>query len=397
MKLADRVNRIQPSPTLAIDAKAKALRAQGVDVVSFGAGEPDFDTPAAIGDAARSAIDSGFTKYTPVGGINDLKDAISIKMKRDHGIEYSREEICVSCGAKHSLYNISQALIQDGDEVIIPAPYWVSYPDQVMLAGGTPIFIETREDSSFKITPQQLEKAITPRTKALIINSPCNPTGTSYTVEELRAIAQVCLRHDFMIISDDIYERLIYDGLVFSNIVQAAPELKQRVVLVNGVSKTYAMTGWRIGYACGPKELIAAVTKMQSQSTSNACSIAQKAAVEAIAGSQERVSVMVREFEKRRTYIIERLNSMPGVTCFTSTGAFYAFPNFSALYGKSFNGRVITNSTEFADYLLEEARVALVPGIAFGDDRHARLSYASSMENITEGLNRIERAIQNLT
>jgi aspartate aminotransferase len=397
MKLADRVNRIQPSPTLAIDAKAKALRAQGVDVVSFGAGEPDFDTPAAIGDAARSAIDSGFTKYTPVGGINDLKDAISIKMKRDHGIEYSREEICVSCGAKHSLYNISQALIQDGDEVIIPAPYWVSYPDQVMLAGGTPIFIETREESAFKITPQQLEKAITPRTKALIINSPCNPTGTSYTMEELRAIAQVCLRHDFMIISDDIYERLIYDGLVFSNIVQAAPELKQRVVLVNGVSKTYAMTGWRIGYACGPKELIAAVTKMQSQSTSNACSIAQKAAVEAIAGSQERVSVMVREFEKRRTYIIERLNSMPGVTCFTSTGAFYAFPNFSALYGKSFNGRVITNSTEFADYLLEEARVALVPGIAFGDDRHARLSYASSMENITEGLNRIERAIQNLT
>jgi aspartate aminotransferase len=396
MKLADRVNRIQPSPTLAIDTKAKALRAQGVDVVSFGAGEPDFDTPATIKDAARSAIESGFTKYTAVGGANDLKDAIILKMKRDHGIDYSHDEICVSCGAKHSLYNISQALIQEGDEVIIPAPYWVSYPDQVVLAGGTPVFIRTQEESAFKITPQQLEKAITPRTRALILNSPCNPTGTSYTAEELRAIAQVCLGHDFMIISDDIYERLLYDGLVFSNIVQAAPELKQRAVLVNGVSKTYAMTGWRIGYACGPKKLIAAMTKMQSQSTSNACSIAQKAAVEAIAGSQERVSVMVQEFERRRTYIIGRLNAMPGVTCFASTGAFYAFPNFSALYGKSFNGSVITNSTEFADYLLEEARVALVPGIAFGDDRYARLSYASSMENITEGLDRIERAIQNL-
>lgn len=397
MKLADRVNSIQPSPTLAIDAKAKALRALGVDVISFGAGEPDFDTPAAIKDAARNAIDSGFTKYMPVGGANDLKDAIIFKMNRDHGIEYSREEICVSCGAKHSLYNISQALIQGGDEVIIPAPYWVSYPDQVLLAGGTPVFIRTDEKSAFKITPQQLEEAITPRTKALIINSPCNPTGSSYTVEELRGIAQVCLRHDFLIISDDIYERLIYDGRSFCNIVQAAPELKQRVVVVNGVSKTYAMTGWRIGYACGPKKLIAAMTKMQSQSTSNACSIAQKAAIEAIAGSQELVSVMVKEFERRRTYIVDRLNAMPGVTCFTSTGAFYAFPNFSALYGKSFNARVIANSTEFANYLLEEARVALVPGVAFGDDRYARLSYACSLENIREGLDRIERAIQNLT
>ena len=270
MKLADRVHRIQPSPTLAIDAKAKALKAQGIDVISFGAGEPDFDTPDAIRDAARRAINAGFTRYMPVGGADDLKDAIILKMKRDHGIEYSRSEICVSCGAKHSLYNISQALIQEGDEVIIPAPYWVSYPDQVVLAGGTPVFIQTDEGSDFKITPRQLEEAITPRTRAMILNSPCNPTGTSYTGEELRAIAQVCLAHDFIIISDDIYERLIYDGQVFSNIVQVAPELKQRVVLVNGVSKTYAMTGWRIGYASGPQELIAARTKMQSPATSNA-------------------------------------------------------------------------------------------------------------------------------
>ncbi|ABK99797.1 pyridoxal phosphate-dependent aminotransferase [Pelobacter propionicus] len=396
MKLADRVHRIQPSPTLAIDAKAKALKAQGVDVISFGAGEPDFDTPDAIRDAARNAIDSGFTRYMPVGGADDLKDAIILKMKRDHGIEYSRAEICVSCGAKHSLYNISQALIQEGDEVIIPAPYWVSYPDQVVLAGGTPIFIQTDEKSDFKITPRQLEAAITPRTKAMILNSPCNPTGTSYTGEELRAIAQVCLAHDFIIISDDIYERLIYDGQVFSNIVQVAPELKQRVVLVNGVSKTYAMTGWRIGYACGPQELIAAMTKMQSQSTSNACSIAQKASVEAIAGSQEKVTAMVQEFEKRRTYIVQRLNAMPGVTCFNSTGAFYAFPNFSALYGKSFNGKIIASSTDLADYLLEEAKVALVPGVAFGDDRYARLSYAIGLESIAEGMDRLERAIQNL-
>jgi aspartate aminotransferase len=396
MKLADRVNRIKPSPTLAIDAKAKALRAQGVDVIGFGAGEPDFDTPAAIKEAAKNAIDSGFTRYMPVGGSEDLKDAIIAKMKRDHDMEYTRNEICVSCGAKHSLYNISQALIQEGDEVIIPAPYWVSYPDQVVLAGGTPVFIGTDENSVFKITPEQLEKAITPRTKALILNSPCNPTGTSYTVEELRAIGQICLKYDFMIISDDIYERLIYDGLVFKNIAQVVPELKPRVVVVNGVSKTYAMTGWRIGYACGPKELIAAMTKMQSQSTSSACSIAQKAAVEAITGSQTPVSEMVDEFERRRTYIVGRLNAMSGVSCFTSTGAFYVFPNFSAVYGKRFNDKIISSSTEFADYLLEEARVAVVPGIAFGGDNYARISYAVSMENIAEGMNRIEEAIKNL-
>lgn len=396
MKLADRVNKIQPSPTLAIDAKAKALKAQGVDVVGFGAGEPDFDTPVNIKEAAKKAIDAGFTKYTPVGGTDELKDAIIAKMKKDHGLEYSRDEVSVACGAKHSLYNISQALIQEGDEVIIPAPYWVSYPDQVVLAGGTPVFIETDETTAFKITPEQLEKAITVNTRALLINSPCNPTGSSYTVDELEAIGRVCLKHDFLIISDDIYERLVYDGLKFVNIAQVLPELKPRTILVNGVSKTYAMTGWRIGYACGPRELMGAITKMQSQSTSNPTSIAQKAAVEALNGPQDAVAAMVVEFEKRRTYIVERLNAIPGVTCFKSTGAFYVFPNFSVVYGKSFNGKKISNSTEFAAYLLEEAKVAIVPGVAFGADRYARLSYAVSMENIKKGLDRIETAINNL-
>jgi aspartate aminotransferase len=396
MKLAERVNKIQPSPTLAIDAKAKALKAQGVDVVGFGAGEPDFDTPVNIKEAAKKAIDAGFTKYTPVGGTDELKDAIIAKMKKDHGLEYSRDEVSVACGAKHSLYNISQALIQEGDEVIIPAPYWVSYPDQVVLAGGTPVFIGTDETTAFKITPEQLEKAITGKTKALLINSPCNPTGSSYTVAELEAIGRVCLKHDFMIITDDIYERLVYDGLKFANIVQVLPELKPRTIVVNGVSKTYAMTGWRIGYACGPRELMGAITKMQSQSTSNPTSIAQKAAVEALNGPQDAVAAMVVEFEKRRTYIVERLNAIPGVTCFKSTGAFYVFPNFSVVYGKSFNGKKIHNSTEFAAYLLEEAKVAIVPGVAFGADRYARLSYAVSMENIKKGLDRIEAAINNL-
>jgi aspartate aminotransferase len=398
MKLADRVNKIQPSPTLAIDAKAKALKAQGVDVIGFGAGEPDFDTPANICDAGKKAIDAGFTRYMPVGGADDLKDAIIAKMKRDHGLDYTREEISVACGAKHTLYNISQALIQEGDEVIIPGPYWVSYPDQVVLAGGTPVFIMTDEKTGFKITPEQLEKAITPKTKYLILNSPCNPTGSTYGKEELEALGKVLLKYDHvLIVADDIYERLIYDGLVFYNVAQVVPELKPRTIVVNGVSKTYAMTGWRIGYACGPKELMNAMTKMQSQSTSNATSIAQKASVEALNGPQDAVASMCVEFEKRRNYIVERLNAMPGVSCFKSNGAFYVFPNFSAIYGKKTPaGKVVANSSDFAAYLLEDAKVALVPGVAFGDDRYARLSYAISMDNIKKGMDRIEEAIKNM-
>lgn len=396
MKLADRVNKIQPSPTLAIDAKAKALKAQGIDIVGFGAGEPDFDTPANIKEAAKRAIEEGFTRYTPVGGTDELKDAIIAKLKRDNALEYARNEISVACGAKHSLYNISQVLVQEGDEVIIPAPYWVSYPDQVVLAGGKPVFIETDETTAFKITPEKLEKAISKNTRALVLNSPCNPTGTTYSREELVAIGDVCLKHGFFIISDDIYERLLYDGMPFCNIATAVPALKGRTMVVNGVSKTYAMTGWRIGYAAGPAEVISAMTKMQSQSTSNPNSIAQKAAVEALNGSQETVEKMTVEFEKRRTYIVDRLNGIPGVSCFKSHGAFYAFPNISRLFGKSFEGKVIANSSDFGAYLLEKAQVALVPGIAFGADNYARLSYATSMENIKKGLDRIEAAVMNL-
>jgi aspartate aminotransferase len=397
MKLADRVNKIQPSPTLAIDAKAKALKAQGVDIVGFGAGEPDFDTPDNIKEAAKNAIKAGFTRYTPVGGTDELKDAIIAKLKRDNGLEYARNEISVACGAKHSLYNISQALIQEGDEVIIPSPYWVSYPDQVVLAGGTPVFIETDESTCFKITPDKLEKAITGKTRALILNSPCNPTGATYSEEELKAIGGVCLKHDFIIISDDIYEKLLYDNLSFSNIATAVPSLQPRVLVVNGVSKAYAMTGWRIGYTAGPAEVISAMTKLQSQSTSNPSSIAQKAATEALNGPQDTVSKMAVEFEKRRTYIIDRLNGIPGITCFRSSGAFYAFPNISQLFRKSFQGKPIENSTGFAAYLLEHAKVALVPGVAFGADNYARLSYATDLETIKKGLDRIEEAVGRLS
>ena len=396
MKLADRVNKIQPSPTLAIDAKAKALKAQGIDIVGFGAGEPDFDTPDNIKEAAKRAIDAGFTRYTPVGGTDELKDAIITKLKKDNGLDYTRAQISVACGAKHSLYNISQALIQEGDEVIIPSPYWVSYPDQVVLAGGKPVFIETDESTAFKITPEMLEKAITKNTRALILNSPCNPTGASYGQAELQALGEVCLKHDFVIITDDIYERLIYDNLSFCNIATVMPSLKQRVIVVNGVSKTYAMTGWRIGYTAGPEEVICAMTKMQSQSTSNPSSIAQKAAVEALNGPQDAVAKMVVEFEKRRTYIVERLNAIPGVSCLTPNGAFYAFPNISRIFGKSHGTTTISNSSDFAAYLLEQAKVALVPGIAFGADNYVRLSYATGMETIKKGIDRIEEAVLNL-
>ncbi len=396
MKLADRVHKIQPSPTLAIDAKAKALKAEGIDVIGFGVGEPDFDTPENIRQAAKKAIDNGFTRYTPVGGILELKDAIIAKLKRDNGLEFSRDQITVSCGAKHSLYNISQALIQEGDEVIIPVPYWVSYPDQVLLAGGRPVFVTTDEKSFFKISPEQLETAITPRTKALVLNSPCNPTGTSYTRDELEKLGRVCLKHDFMIISDDIYEKLLYDGLPFVNIASAVPELQSRTLVVNGVSKTFAMTGWRIGYTAGPVEVISAMTKLQSQSTSNPTSVSQIASIEALTGPQDAVKMMIAEFEKRRSYIVQRLNAIAGISCFMSTGAFYAFPNVSELYGKCFSGKAINNSTDLCAFFLEHARVAVVPGIAFGADNYVRFSYATSMDNIRRGIDRIEEAIASL-
>lgn len=396
MKLASRVAKVKPSETLAITAKANALRAQGRDVIGFGAGEPDFDTPDHIKQAAIRAIEAGFTKYTPVGGTDELKDAIIAKLKTDNRLEYKRSQVVVSCGAKHTLYNLAQALFEEGDEVIIPAPYWVSYPDIVVLAGGTPVILNTLEKDGFKMKPEQLKAAITGRTRAVIFNGPSNPTGAAYSPDELKALAAVLADTDIFAVSDDIYEKILYADFPFANIAMADPRLKDRTIVVNGVSKAYAMTGWRIGYAAGPEEIIGAISKIQSQNTSNPTSISQKASVAALAGDQQVVSMMVAEFKKRKDAIVDALNNIPGIHCPMPEGAFYVFPNVSALYGRSYEGKKISNSTEFIEYLLDGANVATVPGVAFGSDDHIRLSYATSLKNIEEGVRRIKDAVAKL-
>lgn len=394
MFLSKRVQAIQPSPTLAIDAKAKKLKEQGIDVISFGTGEPDFDTPKNIKDFAIDSINKGFTKYCPVAGTLDLKKAIINKFKTENNLEYTPEEIIVSCGAKHSLYNIFQAVFNDGDEVIIPAPYWVSYPDMAILAGAKPVIIKTEDKNSFKITPDAIARVVTDKTKALILNSPSNPTGGTYSCEELKEIAKVCVEYKLLIISDEIYEKLVYDNFKFCSIAEIYPEAKAQTLVVNGVSKAFAMTGWRIGYTAGPKEIISAMTKIQSQSTSNPTSISLKASTEALNGPKESLEVMRIEFEKRRNYIVERLNKIKGIHCLLPSGAFYAFPNISNLLGKKYNGKLINTDMDLADYLLEHAKVAVVPGTAFGAPGYIRFSYATSMKNIQEGLNRIEAALK---
>ena len=393
MKLAERIGKVKPSPTLSVDAKARAMKAKGIDLVSFGAGEPDFETPINIKKAAIKAIEDGFTHYTAVGGIDELKDAIINKFIKDNGLEYQREEIVVNCGGKHSFFNLSQVLFQEGDEVIIPAPYWVSYPSIVILAGAEPVIIETSEENGFNVKPQDLVKAVTKRTKALVLNSPSNPTGAMYDQADLATIANIAEQNDFLIISDDIYEKILFDHNQFNSIASISGDAKSRTIILNGVSKTYAMTGWRIGYMAGNIDIIKGVTKIQSQSTSNPCSIAQKAAVEALEGPQDEVAKMCEQFHKRRGYIVQRLNEITGVTCFTPQGAFYAFPNVSSYYGKSYGEKVIRNSNDFTEFLLDTAKVAVVPGIAFGADDFVRLSFATSMENIKEGLDRIEKAL----
>lgn len=392
MELTNRVKGVKPSPTLAITAKENQMKADGVDVVGFGAGEPDFDTPDNIKEAAIKALQKGMTKYTPVPGTNEAKDAIIRKLKRDQGLEYGRGNIIISCGAKHTLYNVAQALFQEGDEVLIPAPYWVSYPDQVILASAEPVIVQTTLENGFLATVEDLEKATTDRTKALVINSPSNPTGAGYTKGQLEQIADFAKSRDLIVISDDIYEMLVYDDFEFTSIAQL-PGMQERTVLVNGLSKAYAMTGWRVGYSAAPENLTGAMTKIQSQSTSNPVSFIMPAIVEALDGPQDFIAMMLEQFDKRRRYIVDRLNAMDGVSCFTPVGAFYVFPNFSGLYERSFKGKKIENSNGLADYLLDEAKVAIVPGIAFGADEGARFSYASSMENITKGLDRIEAAI----
>ncbi len=396
MKLADRVGRIQPSPTMAMAARAKALAAQGVNVIDFGVGEPDFDTPEPIKEAAIAAIRAGFTKYTPPSGTDELKRAISARLESDRGLQYEPKEIVVSCGAKHTLYNLAQALFEEGDEVIIPAPYWVSYPDQVLLNDARPVFVPTSAETGFVLDPARLQAAITPRTKALILNSPSNPTGAGYTRGQLERIAEVALRHRLIVISDEIYGQIVYDGFRHVSIASLSPEMKANTVVVDGVSKTYAMTGWRIGYAAGPAALITAVATMQSQSTSNPASISQKAAVAALTGPRTSIDKMVTEFAARRTEMVDRLSAMPGVTCFRPQGAFYAFPHVASYYGKHAGSTTIKGSDDLATYLLEEARIAVVAGAGFGADGHIRLSYATSLDKIRTGLDRMATALSKL-
>ena len=397
MKLSSRISKIKPSPTLEITSKANALQAAGKDIISFGAGEPDFDTPAHIKLAAVRAIEAGFTKYTAVGGIDALKDAIIHKLQRDNRLNYDRSEIVVSCGAKHSLYNLFQVLFEEGDEVIILSPYWVSYLDMVILSGAKPVILETDRDRGFKIDPEQLEKLINDYTRAIIINSPSNPAGVVYTAGELEAIANIVRGRDIIVISDDIYEKIIYNGLSFCNIASVDESLKRTTVIVNGVSKTYSMTGWRIGYAAGPKEIISAVTKLQSQSTSNPTSISQMAAIAALDGNQDNVSEMVGQFKNRRDIIVGKLNAIPGITCMSPQGAFYVFPDVSLLLGRSYRNTTISTSSDLAAYLLDEAGVAVIPGADFGHDRHIRISYATSLNKIEEGMERIKIAVMKLS
>jgi len=387
MDLAKRVSELTPSLTLAIDSKAKALRAEGIDIYSFGAGEPDFDTPEHIKAAAIEALQAGFTKYTPSSGMPELRAAISKKFKQDNNLDYKPSEIIVSNGAKQSCFNAVLAVVGEGDEVIIPAPYWLSYPDMVRLAGAEPVIVQTTQENDWKMTPQQFEEAMSPRTKMVIINSPGNPTGSVYTKEELRALVEVAADEEITILSDEIYESLTYDGAQHVSIASLTPEARDLTITVNGFSKAYAMTGWRLGYLGAPEKIAKAIDSMQSHSTSGPCSFAQKGALAALTGSQQCVADMREEFNIRREYMFERLSSIHNVSAVKPKGAFYMLANISKL-GMS--------STNFADRLLSKANVAVVPGIAFGDDRVVRLSYATGLDVIKPGLDRFEEFCKTL-
>jgi len=390
--LSQRVQRIKPSPTLAVTSRAAALRAAGQDIIGLGAGEPDFDTPEHIKLAAKEAINSGKTKYTAVDGTAELKNAIINKLKRDNQLNYQADQILVSCGGKQSFFNLAQALLDDGDEVIIPAPYWVSYPDMSLLAGGVPVIIQGNQDQAFKITPEQLEAAITEKTKLVVINSPSNPSGKAYTRAELAALGNVLLKHpNILIATDDMYEHILWSDEPFSNIIMACPELYKQTIVLNGVSKAYSMTGWRIGYAAGPAELIKAMKKIQSQSTSNPTSISQYAAQAALEGDQSCIGEMLVAFKERHDYVVERLNEIEGISCIASDGTFYCFPDFNAILDRMDE---IDNDVDLAEYILEKAGVALVPGSAFGLDGHMRISIATSMENLVNAIDRIAKLLK---
>ncbi|OGL28817.1 MAG: aspartate aminotransferase [Candidatus Rokubacteria bacterium RIFCSPLOWO2_12_FULL_73_47] len=382
-----------------MQAKAKALRAQGVDVISFGAGEPDFDTPERIKAAAVEAMRRGQTKYTEVGGIAELRAAVCAKFKRDQGLDYAPDEVLVSCGAKHTLYNMVVALLNPGDEMLVPSPFWVSYPEQARLVGGVPVPVETQERTGFDLDPDRVRAAVTPRTRVIILNSPNNPTGAVFSREALAAVARLAVERDLTLVSDECYEALTFEGRHVS-VASLGPEVKARTLVINTCSKAYAMTGWRIGYCGGPRALVRAMTDVQSQVTSNPTSIAQWAAVEALSGPQDEVAKMAGEFDRRRHLIVGGLNALPGVACVMPKGAFYAFANVSGLFGRTWKGRETTTrlagSLDVAAFLLEEARVAVVPGLDFGSDAHVRLSYATSDALIREGLARMDAAIRKL-
>lgn len=390
-RLSNRVNRVKPSLTLVITAKAAELKRAGKDIISLGAGEPDFDTPDHIKAAGIHAIENGQTRYTAVDGTPELKDAIIAKFKRDNHLNFAADQILVSSGGKQSFYNLCQGVLDDGDEVIIPAPYWVSYPDMALLAGGEPIIIEAGIEQGFKITASQLEAAITPKTKLVVINSPSNPTGAVYTPEELKALGEVLTKHpDILIASDDMYEHILLTDTPFTNILEVCPELTDRTVVMNGVSKAYSMTGWRIGYAGGPKDIIAAMRKVQSQSTSNPCSISQAASVEALNGDQGCIQTMLVEFKKRHDFVVERINQIPGFKCIPAAGAFYAFMDVrDAMKQKGFE-----TDADFATAILEEVDVAAVPGSGFGAEGYLRISFATSMDNLVNALDRIDGFMQ---
>jgi len=396
LEVSSVIGSLSPSATMAIATKAKQLKAQGIDIVALGVGEPDFDTPDHIKDAAIAAIRQGYTKYVvPPSGSPEIKDAVVDKFRNDNGLEYERGQIVVSCGAKHSLFNIFHALLNPGDEAIIPAPYWVSYPEQVKSAGARPVILET--DASFKIDPKQLKAAITPKTKALLLNSPSNPTGAVYSKQELESIAEIAVETGIAVVSDEVYEKLIYDGLQHVSIASLNEQIKAQTIVVNAVSKTYAMTGWRIGYAAGPRALMTAIGRLQGQSTSNPTSISQKAAIAALRGDQSCVQRMVTEFNERRKIITAKASEAFGVEIQPPSGAFYLFVNVSGLFGNKYNGAEISSASDVAGYLLEEARVALVPGEGFGAPNYLRVSYATSREIINEGMNRIGKAVQKLS
>lgn len=385
--ISQRAASLSPSLTLAIDAKAKQMKAEGQDVVGFGAGEPDFDTPQHIKDAAAKALADGFTKYTPSSGIPELRQAIADKFKRENGLAYKPSQVIVSCGGKHSCYNVVIATCQEGDEVIIPAPYWLSYPEMVKLAGATPVIIETSDQTEFKVTPDQLRAAITPRTRLFIFNSPSNPTGSVYTPEETKALGDICVAKGVLIMSDEIYEHLLYDGAQVKSVASFSPAHFEHTIIVHGFAKAWSMTGWRLGFLAAPEPIARAIDAIQSHSTSNPTSFAQKGAVAALTGPQDHLSKWLAEFDKRRRYAHQKLNRIPGVSCCNARGAFYLFPNISGSGLKS---------AEFCARLLEQEKVAAVPGIAFGADDYLRISYATSMVNIEKGLDRLEQFVRKL-